>query len=121
MASLNDQQSLLSSDVIEKMPPASSISTFLTSAVTDLLSPGKFNLPTPATAFPFFVVHRILICCVGQQMLCGLQLSFCTVCRRDRPSILLSEQQAVQMCNFGRKHQRYLASMQYKIREGYMG
>ena len=30
---------------------ASSISTFLTSAETDLLAPGKFNLPTPATAF----------------------------------------------------------------------
>jgi len=26
-------------------------------------------------------------------------------------SILLPEQQAAQMCNFGRKHQRYLASM----------
>jgi len=30
---------------------ASTIYTFLTSAVTDLLGPGKFNLPTPATAF----------------------------------------------------------------------
>jgi len=27
----------------------------------------------------------------------------------------LSEQQAAQMCNFGRKHQKYLAAMQYKI------
>jgi len=36
-------------------------------------------------------------------------------------SILLSEQQAAQMCNFGRKHQRYLAAMQYKIREDYLG
>jgi len=36
-------------------------------------------------------------------------------------SILLSEQQAVQMCNFGRKHQRYLAAMQYKISEDYLG
>jgi len=25
------------------------------------------------------------------------------------------------MCNFGRKHQRYLAAMQYKIREDYLG
>jgi len=25
------------------------------------------------------------------------------------------------MCNFGRTHQRYLAAMQYKIREDYLG
>jgi len=36
-------------------------------------------------------------------------------------SIWVSEQQAAQMCNFGRKHQRYLAAMQYKIREDYLG
>jgi len=36
-------------------------------------------------------------------------------------SIWLSEQQAAQMCNFGRKHQRYLAAMQYKMREDYLG
>jgi len=36
-------------------------------------------------------------------------------------SIWLSEQQAAQMCNFGRKHRRYLAAMQYKIREYYLG
>jgi len=36
-------------------------------------------------------------------------------------SIWLSEQQAAQMCNFGGKHQRYLAAMQYKIREDYLG
>jgi len=36
-------------------------------------------------------------------------------------SILLSAQKAAQMCNFGRKYQRYLASMQYKIREDYLG
>jgi len=36
-------------------------------------------------------------------------------------SIWLSEQQAAQMCNFGRKHQRYLAAMQFKIREDYLG
>jgi len=36
-------------------------------------------------------------------------------------SIWLSEQQAARMCNFGRKHQRYLAAMQYKIREDYQG
>jgi len=36
-------------------------------------------------------------------------------------SICLSEQQAAQMCNFGRKHQRYLAAMQYKLREDYLG
>ena len=36
-------------------------------------------------------------------------------------SILLPEQQAAQMCNFGRKYQRYLAAMQYKIREDYLG
>ena len=35
-------------------------------------------------------------------------------------SVWLSEQQAAQMCNFGRKHQRYLAAMQYKIREDYL-
>jgi len=29
--------------------------------------------------------------------------------------IWLPEQQAAQMSNFGRKHQRYLAAMQYKI------
>jgi len=34
---------------------------------------------------------------------------------------LLSEEQAAQMCNFGRNHQRYLVSMQYKIREDYLG
>jgi len=34
---------------------------------------------------------------------------------------MLSEQQAAKMCNFGRKHQRYLASMQYKMREDYLG
>ena len=34
-------------------------------------------------------------------------------------SIWLSEQQAAQMYNFGRKHERYLAAMQYKIREDY--
>jgi len=33
-------------------------------------------------------------------------------------SIWLLEQQAGQICNFGRKHQRYVASMQYKLREG---
>jgi len=32
-------------------------------------------------------------------------------------SVCLSEQQAAQMCNFDHKHQRYLAAMQYKIRE----
>jgi len=32
-------------------------------------------------------------------------------------SIWLSEQQAAQMCNFACKHQRYLVTMQYKIRE----
>jgi len=36
-------------------------------------------------------------------------------------SIWLSEQQVAQMCNFGRKHQRYLVAMQYKIREDYLG
>jgi len=36
-------------------------------------------------------------------------------------SIWLSEHQTAQMCNFGRKHQRYLAAMQYKIREDYLG
>jgi len=36
-------------------------------------------------------------------------------------SIWLSEQQAAQMCNFSHKHQRYLAAMQYKIREDYLG
>jgi len=35
-------------------------------------------------------------------------------------SIWLSEQQAEQMCNFGRKHQRHLAAMQYQIREDYL-
>jgi len=32
-------------------------------------------------------------------------------------SILLSEQQAVQIRNFGLKHQSFLASMEHKIRE----
>jgi len=36
-------------------------------------------------------------------------------------SILLSEQQAGQMCNFGRKHQSYLVSALYKIRDDYLG
>jgi len=36
-------------------------------------------------------------------------------------SIWLSEQQAAQMCNFDRKHQTYLAALQYKIREDYLG
>jgi len=36
-------------------------------------------------------------------------------------SILLSEQQAAQMCNFDRKHQRYLAAMQYKLKKDYLG
>jgi len=35
-------------------------------------------------------------------------------------SIWLSEEQTAQMCYFGRKHQRYLAAMQYKIREDYL-
>jgi len=35
--------------------------------------------------------------------------------------IWLSELQAAQMCNFGRMHERYLAAMQYKIREDYLG
>ena len=34
-------------------------------------------------------------------------------------SIWLSEQQAAQIFNFDCKHQRYLAAMQYKIREDY--
>jgi len=33
----------------------------------------------------------------------------------------LSEAQAALMGNFGRKHQRYLDAMQYKIREDYLG
>jgi len=33
----------------------------------------------------------------------------------------LSEKQAAQMRHFGRKHQRCLAAMQYKIREDYLG
>jgi len=36
-------------------------------------------------------------------------------------SMWLFEQQAAQMCNFDHKHQRYLAVMQYKIREDYLG
>jgi len=35
-------------------------------------------------------------------------------------SIWLSEQQAAQMCNFGGKHQRYPAAMQYKIRQDFL-
>jgi len=35
-------------------------------------------------------------------------------------SIWLSKQQTAQMCNFGRKHQGYLAAMQYQIREDYL-
>jgi len=33
----------------------------------------------------------------------------------------LSEQQAAQMCSFGRKHQRHLAAVQYEMREDYLG
>jgi len=36
-------------------------------------------------------------------------------------SMWLSEQQVLQMSNFGRKHQRYLPAMQYKPREDYLG
>ena len=36
-------------------------------------------------------------------------------------SIWLSEQKTAQKCTFGRKHQRYLAAMQYKMREDYLG
>jgi len=36
-------------------------------------------------------------------------------------SVWLSEQQAAQMWNFSRKHQRYLAATQYKIREDHLG
>jgi len=43
------------------------------------------------------------------------------VCNYTINSIWLSEQLAAQMCNFGRKHQRYLVAMQYKIREDYLG
>jgi len=31
-----------------------------------------------------------------------------------------SEQKAAQIYNFGRKHQKYLAAVQYKIREDYL-
>jgi len=41
-----------------------------------------------------------------------IDFSNCTI-----NSIWLSEQQAAQMCNFGPKHQGYLAAMWYKIRE----
>jgi len=43
---------LLSSAIINR-DAASSISTFLTLAVSDFLTTGKFNLPTPATTFSF--------------------------------------------------------------------
>jgi len=36
-------------------------------------------------------------------------------------SIWLSEQQVAQLCSLGRKHQRYPAAVQYKIREDHLG
>jgi len=41
----------------------SSISTFLTSAVTDLLTARKFNLPTPETAFLFILWSSAIFSC----------------------------------------------------------
>jgi len=41
---------------------ASSISTFLALAVTDLVTTGKFNLPTPPTTFSFPLWSRTLLC-----------------------------------------------------------
>jgi len=43
---------------------ASSISTFLSSAVTDLLATGKFNFLTTATAFSFVLWSTPLLCCI---------------------------------------------------------
>ena len=42
----------------------SSIFTSLTLAVTDLVTTGKFNLPTPPATFSFPLWSRTLLCCV---------------------------------------------------------
>jgi len=42
-------------------------------------------------------------------------------CNYTINSIWLSEQQAAQMCNFDPKHQKYLAAVQYRIKEDYLG
>jgi len=55
---------------------ASSISTFLTSAVTDLLTTGKFILPTHYIFISFVVQHIIML-------YNSWHFSFCTVSRRD--------------------------------------
>ena len=57
-------------------------------------------------------IHNQLTALLGWDKLSMLNFSNYTI-----NSILLSEQQVAQMGNFGRKHQRYLASVQYKIQD----
>jgi len=59
----DDQQLLLSSAIINT-GAASSISTFLILALTDLVTTGKFNLPTPPTTFSFPLWCRTLLCSI---------------------------------------------------------
>jgi len=58
-------------------------------------------------------IHNLLAALLGWDKLS----SDCWLYSSTISSIWLSEQQAAQMCNFGRKPQRYLASMQCEIRE----
>jgi len=57
---LGDQQLLLSSDSIIKLKLQDQ-STFLTSAVTDILTTEQFNLPPPSTAFSFIWWSTVLL------------------------------------------------------------
>jgi len=50
---LHDQQSLLCSDIIKRLQPQ--FPNFLTSAMTDLLATGIFNLANPEIAFSFLL------------------------------------------------------------------
>jgi len=61
-------------------------------------------------------IHNPLTALICFETTIKMESSNCTI-----NSIWLCEQQDAQMCNFGRKHQRYLVTMQYKIREDYLG
>jgi len=66
---------------------ASLISTFLTLAVTILLSTRKFIIPTQCIFFSFVVQNTIMLCN-------SCQLSFCTVIRRHTQNQLDTSLQA---------------------------
>ena len=66
---------------------ANSISTFLTLAVTDLLSTRKFIIPTQCIFISFVVQNTIVLCN-------SCQLSFCTVIRRHTQNKLNTSLQA---------------------------